>query len=43
MLAPVNTIADMAANPQLKDRDYWVEVAHPELGAVITYPGARAS
>lgn len=40
MLAPVNTIADMAANPQLKDRDYWVEVAHQELGAVITYPGA---
>jgi benzylsuccinate CoA-transferase BbsE subunit len=40
MLAPVNTIADTIGNPQLKDRDYWVEVEHPELGAIITYPGA---
>jgi len=40
MLAPVNTVADLVGNPQLKDRDYWVEVEHPELGATITYPGA---
>lgn len=40
MLAPVNTVADTVANPQLKDRDYWVEVEHPELGVIITYPGA---
>jgi benzylsuccinate CoA-transferase BbsE subunit len=25
--------------PQLAARDYWVEVAHPELGTTITYPG----
>lgn len=40
MLAPVNTVADLMASPQLKDRDYWTEVEHPELGATITYPGA---
>lgn len=40
MLAPVNTVADLMENPQLKDRDYWVEVEHRELGATITYPGA---
>ena len=40
MLAPVETVADLMGNPQLKDRDYWVEVEHPELGATITYPGA---
>jgi len=40
MLAPVNTVADTAGDPQLKDRDYWEEVEHPELGAIITYPGA---
>jgi crotonobetainyl-CoA:carnitine CoA-transferase CaiB-like acyl-CoA transferase len=40
MLAPVNTVADTIGNPQLNDRDYWVEVEHPELGAIITYPGA---
>ncbi len=40
MLAPVSTVADLLENPQLKDRDYWVEVEHPELGTTITYPGA---
>jgi crotonobetainyl-CoA:carnitine CoA-transferase CaiB-like acyl-CoA transferase len=26
--------------PQLSIRGYWEKVAHPELGADITYPGA---
>ena len=40
MLAPVNTVADLMGNPQLKERGYWVELEHPELGTSITYPGA---
>ena len=40
MLYPVETTADILANPQLTARDYWVELEHPELGATITYPGA---
>jgi benzylsuccinate CoA-transferase BbsE subunit len=40
MMAPVNTIADIAADPHLEDREFWEEVEHPELGATIRYPGA---
>jgi len=39
-LAPMSTAKDLFENPQLKARDFWVEVQHPELGATITYPGA---
>jgi len=42
MLSPVATAEDILANPQLKARDYWVEVTHPELNDTITYPGAWA-
>jgi crotonobetainyl-CoA:carnitine CoA-transferase CaiB-like acyl-CoA transferase len=40
MLYPVATTADMLEDVQLKARNFWVEVEHPELGAKITYPGA---
>jgi crotonobetainyl-CoA:carnitine CoA-transferase CaiB-like acyl-CoA transferase len=40
MLYPVATTADMLRDPQLKARDFWVDVEHAELGAKITYPGA---
>ena len=40
MLAPVNTVRDVAEDPQLRARHYWVEVEHPELGTAIAYPGA---
>jgi len=40
MLAPVNTVADIMADSQLKARNFWVEVEHEELGRTITYPGA---
>ncbi len=40
MLYPVSNMADILANPQLMSRDYFVELAHPELGSSITYPGA---
>ena len=37
--APVSTTEDLLANPQLKDRKYFVEIDHSETGKVI-YPGA---
>ena len=40
MLAPIQNITDIMENRQLKARDYWAEVHHPELNAAITYPGA---
>jgi crotonobetainyl-CoA:carnitine CoA-transferase CaiB-like acyl-CoA transferase len=39
MLYPVLTPKDMLELNQLKFRDYWVEVDHPELGSSITYHG----
>jgi crotonobetainyl-CoA:carnitine CoA-transferase CaiB-like acyl-CoA transferase len=41
-LAPVSDTRDVLANPQLKSRGFWVRVPHPELDAVITYPGPFA-
>ena len=39
-LYPVSTTKDILESIQLAAREYWVEVAHPELGTTITYPGA---
>lgn len=39
MCVPVNTPKDIVEYPQLKARDFWEEVEHPELGATIKYPG----
>ncbi|MEJ2760774.1 MAG: cytochrome b/b6 domain-containing protein [Gammaproteobacteria bacterium] len=39
---PLNSTAEIAVNPQLAARDYWVELEHPELGVSITYPGPWA-
>jgi len=36
--APVNSPADVLENQQLKARDYWVNLEHPELGVTLTYP-----
>ncbi len=41
-LAPVANMADVAHNPQLASRDFWVELNHPELGEDLTYCGAFA-
>ncbi|HCX90341.1 MAG TPA: hypothetical protein DHT43_07490 [Deltaproteobacteria bacterium] len=38
-LAPVSNFADVLQNDQLRSRDYWVELDHPELNTSITYPG----
>ncbi|MFA7270444.1 MAG: CoA transferase, partial [Sterolibacterium sp.] len=40
MLFPVNTVAEIRDAAQLKSRDFWEKVEHPELGTSITYPGA---
>jgi len=40
MLAPVNTVADVADDLQLKARGFWQRVRHPELEAELPYPGA---
>ncbi|MFC1532551.1 CaiB/BaiF CoA transferase family protein [Thermodesulfobacteriota bacterium] len=36
---PVNDCKEIAEEIQLKERDFWVEAEHPELGEKITYPG----
>jgi len=40
VLFPASTPRDLMEDPQLKDRDYWDKVDHPELGEPIRYPGA---
>lgn len=42
MLYPVSNCEDLLANTQLNERNFWVKLEHPELGEVITYPGAWA-
>ena len=41
-LAPVSDTRDVLANPQLKSRDFWVQLEHPELEDTVTYPGPFA-
>jgi benzylsuccinate CoA-transferase BbsE subunit len=38
-LAPVATAADIAADEQLKARDFWITVPHDTLGRTLTFPG----
>ena len=40
IIYPVSTTRDLAENIQLKARDFYVEVEHPEVGGRITYAGA---
>jgi crotonobetainyl-CoA:carnitine CoA-transferase CaiB-like acyl-CoA transferase len=40
ILYPLATAKDIVNNQQLKERDYWIEVNHPELQTNIVYPGA---
>ena len=39
LLFPVATPADILAHPQLKARDYFKELPHPELNGSVTHPG----
>ena len=41
-LGPVSNTKDIVENPQLEDREYWVNVRHDELKATVRYPGTFA-
>jgi crotonobetainyl-CoA:carnitine CoA-transferase CaiB-like acyl-CoA transferase len=41
-LAPVANVADVAADEQLKARDFWIQVPHDTLGRTLTFPGPFA-
>lgn len=38
-LAPVSDAGDLLENPQLKSREFWVNLEHTGLGDSIVYPG----
>ncbi len=38
--APVSSLKEVRNNPQLKARDFFVDVEHPELKRSISYPGS---
>jgi benzylsuccinate CoA-transferase BbsE subunit len=38
--AEVASMPKLVANPQLKERDFWIEVGHPESGKRYKFPGA---
>ncbi|MDP6452951.1 MAG: CoA transferase [SAR202 cluster bacterium] len=40
LCTPVQSVADLVKDEQLDDRDWFVEVEHPEIGEKFTYPGA---
>ncbi|HLI80894.1 MAG TPA: CoA transferase [Candidatus Binataceae bacterium] len=39
LFAPVTTIEEVAESPQLRARDYFQDLEHPELGRSFRYPG----
>jgi crotonobetainyl-CoA:carnitine CoA-transferase CaiB-like acyl-CoA transferase len=41
-LYPIANSKDLIENDQLKDRNFWVNLEHPELDDVVTYPGPFA-
>jgi len=40
MVYPVNNASGVLKDKQLKEREFWIEIEHPELNDTITYPGA---
>ncbi len=42
LIAPINTIPDLLESPQYRDRGYWVDLEHDDLGRAVTYPGPFA-
>ncbi len=42
LFAPVSTIEEVVESPQLRAREYFQEVEHPELGRSFRYPGPFA-
>ena len=41
-LAPVNNAEDLLNNTQLRSRNFWVSLEHPQLETSIEYPGPFA-
>ena len=37
-ITPIGIPADVLESHQLKARDYWVDLEHPESGTTLTYP-----
>ena len=37
-LCPLSSVSDLLNDSQLKSRNFWVEIEHPELKTAITYP-----
>ncbi|MFA5307981.1 MAG: CaiB/BaiF CoA-transferase family protein [Dehalococcoidales bacterium] len=37
-LGPLSSMQDLLEDPCLKERGYWTQIEHPELGASLTYP-----
>ena len=37
--APVQPPKEILKSPQLKERDFFVELNHPEIGSILKYPG----
>jgi crotonobetainyl-CoA:carnitine CoA-transferase CaiB-like acyl-CoA transferase len=42
LFAPVSTMEDLVTSGQFAERDYFVQIDHPEQGRSFTYPGAFA-
>ena len=42
ILYPINAMKDIFESPQLKARNFWMEVEHPELDDNLAYPGSFA-
>jgi len=42
LIAPIATVNEVLASPQLKSREYWRVLEHPELGCLFPYPGPFA-
>jgi crotonobetainyl-CoA:carnitine CoA-transferase CaiB-like acyl-CoA transferase len=40
LVAPANSVKDILDSPQLKARNFWVELEHPALGDTLKYTGA---
>jgi len=39
LIGPIQNTAGLMESSQLKARQFWTEVPHPELGGTLTYPG----
>ena len=40
VISPVSSAGDILADPQLKARNFWIDIEHNELGGTVRYPGA---